>query len=74
MCMVVAAVPAERGMALDGTGCAEETECAAGMAWLREAPLSMVGETLERNGGLVQQCDVQQIPGRDCIPLIYVLA
>ena len=39
MCMAEAAVPAEHGMALDGTGCAEETECAAGMAWPREAPL-----------------------------------
>ena len=39
MCMAEAAVPAERGMALDGTGCAEETECAAGMAWPMEAPL-----------------------------------
>ena len=46
MCMVVA-LAVERGMALDGTGCAEETECAAGMAWQREAPLSVVGGTLE---------------------------
>ena len=39
MCMAEAEVLAERGMALDGTGCAEETECAAGMAWPMEAPL-----------------------------------
>ena len=38
MCMAEAAVPAERGMALDGTGCEEEMGCAVGMALLMEAP------------------------------------
>ena len=38
MCMAVA-LAVERGMALDGTGCAGETGCAAGMALLMEAPL-----------------------------------
>ena len=73
MCMAAGA-PAERGMAPDGTGCAWETVCAAGMAWQREAPLATVGGTLERNGGLVQECDVQQFPGSHGVPLIDVQA
>ena len=58
-------MPAARGTAPDGTGCASEMGCAAGKAWPREAPPGAVGGTLERNGGLVQECDVRQIPGLD---------
>ena len=73
--MAEAVAPAEHGTAQDGTGCAVETGCAAGKAWPREAPLGAAGGILERNGVLVQECDVQHIPaGPHGIPLIDVRA